>query len=122
LLAAGLITLVSTPATPDEYEPEACFDRLDPFEMDVRAAESEPISTLSGFGADALGAADGGAGRGEITRGAATAQTTRALAASVTKPARTKNSDRLPQTGPIYPILSRKRFQHYHPFEGGLRP
>ena len=89
--------------------------------MDVRAAESEPISTSSGFGVDALGAADGGAGRGEITSGAATAQTTRALAASVIKPVRTKNSDRLPQTGPIHPILSCKRFRHYHPSEGGLR-
>ena len=89
--------------------------------MDVRAAESEPISTSSGFGVDALGAADGGAGRGEITSGAATAQTTRALAASVIKPVRTKSSDRFPQTGPIHPILSCKRFRHYHPSEGGLR-
>ena len=89
--------------------------------MDGRAAENELISTLSDFGVDVLGAADGGAERVEITRGAASAQTTRALAASVTKPVRTKNSDRLPQTGPISPILSRKRFLDYHPFEGGLR-
>ena len=29
LLVVCLVTLVSLPATPDEYEPEACFGRLD---------------------------------------------------------------------------------------------
>jgi len=120
-LVAWSITLVSTPATPDEEEPEACLDRLDSFEMDGCAPKNDPIGTLSGFDADALGVADGGVGLGERKRGAATAQTTRTSAASVTKTARTTNNNRLPQTGLIYSILIRKRFQHYSSIEGGHR-
>jgi len=89
--------------------------------MDGFALKNDPIGTLSGFGVDALGVADGTAGSGERTRGAATAQTTSTSAASVPKNARTKNSDRLPQTGLTYLILTRKRYRHYTPFEGGHR-
>lgn len=121
MLAAGLITLVSTPRTPDEDEPEACFGRRALFEMDGLALLNDPIGTLSGLEAGVLGAADRGAGPGERTRGAATAQTTRTSAASVPKTARAKSNDRLPQTGLIYSILIRKRFQHYTSFEGGHR-
>ncbi len=89
--------------------------------MDGCAAKNEPSWTLSGLEAAALGLAGEGAGLGAINRGAATVQTARASAASVTKAARSKNSDRLPQTGLIYSILLRKRFHNYPPFEGGLR-
>lgn len=90
--------------------------------MDGCALGNERNGTLSAFGDDALGASEGAVGLGEITRGAATAQTTSTSAASVTKTARTTNNDRLPQTGLIYPILFRKRFQHYSSFEGDHRP
>ena len=118
LLVVSPLTLVSKAIAPDEYESEACFGRLDLFEMDGCALENERNGTLSAFGVDALGVAEGAVGLGEITRGAATAQTTRTSAASGIKTARTKNSDRLPQTGLIYSILFRKRFQHYTSFEG----
>jgi len=77
--------------------------------MDGCALENERNGTLSAFGDDALGVAEGAVGLGEITRGAATAQTT-------------STSDRLPQTGLIYPIFFRKRFQHYSSLEGDHRP
>ena len=120
MLAAGLITLVSTPVTPDEYEPEACFDRRGLLEMDGLACKNDPIGTLSGFEAVLFGAA-GGARSGERTRGAPTAQATRTSAASVPKIARAKENDRPPQTGLIYLNLIRKRFQHYTSIEGGHR-
>jgi hypothetical protein len=83
------------------------------------AAKNDPTGTSSGFAAVVLGAADGGGEPGDKRRGAATAQTTRTSAATVTKPARMKRSDRLPQTGLMNSILICKRFQHYSPIEGG---
>ena len=87
--------------------------------MDGLALKNDPIGTWSGPEACVSGAAGGGAGPGASTRGAATAQTTRTSAASTPKKARAKKSDRLPQKGLIYPILPRKRLQHYTSFEGG---
>lgn len=89
--------------------------------MDGCAPGNDRIGTLSAFGVDTLGVADGCVPRGETTRGAATAQTTSASAASVTKLARAKNSERLPQISLIYLILVRQRFQNYTSLEGGHR-
>jgi hypothetical protein len=89
--------------------------------MDGFTLKNDPTGTLSGFAADALGVADGWDEPGERTRGAATAQTTRTSAANVAKTARAKNSDRLPQTGLTYLILTCKRYRYYAPFEGGRR-
>jgi hypothetical protein len=118
-LVAWPVTLVSTLATPDEYEPEACFDELDCFEMDGCAPKNDPSGTSSGFGVAVLGLADGRGGSEERTCGAATAQIASTSAASVANAARTKKSDRLPQTGLMYFILIRKRLQHYTSIEGG---
>jgi len=85
--------------------------------MDDCALREDPSGTLSVFAA-ALGVVDGGVCPGERTRGAATAQITKASAARVIKAARAKFSDRLPQADLMYSILIRKRFQHYSPFEG----
>ena len=87
--------------------------------MDGCAPINDPSGTLTGPGVGRLGAADGLGEPGERTRGAATAQITSTSAASVANAARVKNSDRLPQTGLMYPILNRKRLQHYTSFEGG---
>ncbi len=119
LLAVTLVTLVSEAATPDECKPEACFDRMGALEMDAGVAETDPIETLSGLGADPFGAPSDGAGPGETTRGAATAQTTKASAVSVIMHARTTNIGRLPQTGLIDFILTRIRIQNYRSFGGG---
>jgi len=89
--------------------------------MDGCAFGNDRIGTSSGFEADVLGAVGGGSEPGERTRGAATAQIVRTSAASVPKTARAKNSDRLPQTGLMNPILVRKRFQDYTSVEGGHR-
>jgi hypothetical protein len=118
LLVVSLVTLVSKAATPDEYEPEACFDRMGVLEMDACAAGNERIGILSGLGADPAGAASGGAGLGETMRGAATAQITKASAASVIMHARTINNGRSPQTGLINLILTCKRIRHHPSFRG----
>lgn len=89
--------------------------------MDGGFAKNDPSGTSTDFGVDASGVADGDGELGERTRGAATAQITRTSAANVINAARIKNSDRLPQTGLMYPILIRKRLQHYSSFEGGHR-
>lgn len=120
LLVVSLVILVSETATPDEYEPEACFDRMGVLEMDAGAAENDPIEILSGLGVDPLGASSDGAGPGETTRGAATAQIVKASAVSVIMHARTTSNGRFPQTGLINIILMRVRIQHY-PLSGGGR-
>jgi hypothetical protein len=89
--------------------------------MDGRTTENDPSGTFTGFGADASGVADDDGELGERTRGAATAQITRASAASVTNNVRAKTSDRFPQTGLMNSILIRKRLQRYSSFEGGHR-
>jgi hypothetical protein len=87
--------------------------------MDGRVPKNDPSGTLTGLGVGTLGVADGPGEPGERTRGAATAQITSTIAASVANAARVKNSDRFPQTGLMYLILNRKRLQHYTSFEGG---
>jgi len=87
--------------------------------MDDCAFKNDPIETRSGLGVAPLAALCGGALLGETTRGAATAHTTSASAANATKPARARNSDRLPQTGLIFFILTRKRLSDYSSLEGG---
>jgi len=89
--------------------------------MDGSALLNDRIGTLSGFGTDALAEAEGCSGLGETTRGAATAQIARTSVASITKPARAKNINRLPPTGPIVLILPRERSRDYSPLEGGQR-
>jgi hypothetical protein len=111
--------LLSEAATPDEYEPEACFDRMGVLEMDAGAAEIDPIGISSGLGADPAGAPSDGAGLGETMSGAATAQITKASAANVIMHARTTKNGRFPQTGLIAFILARVRIQHYPSFGGG---
>lgn len=119
LLVVSLVTLVSELPAPDVYEPEACFDRMGVLEMDAGAAETDPIEILSGLGAKTLGAPRDGAGPGETTRGAATAQITKASAVSVIMHARTTSNGRSPQTGLIDFILTRIPIQHYRSFGGG---
>jgi hypothetical protein len=119
LLVVSLVTLLLEAATPDEYEPEACFDRMGVLEMDAGAAEIDPIGISSGLGADPAGAPSDGAGLGETTSGAATAQITKASAANVIMHARTTKNGRFPQTGLITFILARIRRQYYPSFGGG---
>ena len=119
LLVVSLVTLVSEAATPDEYEPEACFDRMGVLEMDAGAAIIDWIGILSGLGAGPAGAPSDGAGLGETKSGAATAQITKASAANVIMQARTTKNGRFPQTGLIDFILARTRIQHYPSFGGG---
>jgi hypothetical protein len=71
LLAVSPITLVSEAAAPDEYEPEACFDRMGVLEMDAGVAKADPIGISSGLSSDPLGATSDGAGLGEVMSGAA---------------------------------------------------
>lgn len=120
LLVVLLVTLVLEELTPDEYEPEACFDRMGTREMDAGAAETDLIEILSGLGVDPFGAPSDGAGSEETTRGAATTQVTSASVVSVIMPARTMSNGRSPQTGLIDFILSRIPRQHY-PVFGGRR-
>jgi hypothetical protein len=120
LLVVWLVTLVSEAATPDEYEPEACFDRMGVLEMDAGVAETDRNGISSGLGADPLGAPSEGAGLGETKCVAATAQITKASVVSVIMHTRTMSNGRSPQTGLIDFILTRIRIQHY-PFFGGGR-
>jgi hypothetical protein len=119
LLVVSLVTLVSEAATPDEYEPEACFDRMGVLEMDAGAAKIDSIGILSGLGAGPAGAPSDGAGPGETKRGAATAQITKASAANVIMQARTTKNGRFPQTGLTNFILTRTRRQRHPSFGGG---
>lgn len=121
LLALLPVTLVLAAATPDEYEPEAFFDRMGELEMDGFATRPDRIAILSGLGADPAGAPSGGGWPGETTRGAATTQTTKVSVASVIMPARAKKSGRSPQTGLIDSILTREPLAHYPSYRGGRR-
>lgn len=119
LIVGSLVTLVSKATTPDEYEPEASFDRTGVREMDACAVGNDANGILSGLGTDPAGAASGGAGLGETTRGAATAQIANASVVSAIMPARTTNNDRSPRTGLTNLILIRERIRHYPSFGGG---
>lgn len=119
LLVVSPLTLVSKAIAPDEYESEACFDRMCVREMDGCAAETDPIGTSSGLEADPAGAPSGGAWLGERMSGAATAQITKASAAVVITHKRTTNSGRSPQTGLINLILTFWKSQSYPSFGGG---
>jgi hypothetical protein len=121
MLGFLLVTLVLEAATPDEYEPEAFFGRMGGLEMDAFATRPDRIGILSGLGADAVGAPSGGGRPGETTRGAATAQTTKASVASVIMHARAKKSGRSPQTGLIDFILTREVIAHHPSYGGGRR-
>ncbi len=89
--------------------------------MDGRARKNDPTETFSGFDAGTFGAAEGGVGLGESTRGAATAQATRTSTANATKNARATNSDRLPRVGLINSILACRSPRHYTSTGGGRR-